>query len=323
VQLAQNFGAPRLDGNEIHQVKRYELCRLLGEGGMGWVYQAYDPVLERTVALKIMKGDVPESEHRRFRREAIFGARFCHPSIVRVFDMGSMPNPDNDVGHTEWISMEYLPGVDMEEVLLTRAEKGESAPLRSVTEVFRQVLAGLQYAHDCKVVHRDVKPANIFVTRDPNTNFVTSKLLDFGVALDLDGPKREEAVCGDPRYMAPEQTYKNGSVDYTADVYSAGMSLYEILAGRHPFADLEGRDVRTWIEAQRVRPVGSVVEFLAPGTPAPISEALDYIIRRACDKEARLRYASALDMQRDMLALVDHCSAGVPGVLDDRAGMTP
>lgn len=276
---------------------------------MGWIYQAYDPVLEREVALKIMKADVPSSERLRFRREAIFGARFCHPSIVRVFDMGAMPHPTSEIGDTEWISMEYLPGLDMEEVLLSRAEKGEQAPLRSVTEVFRQVLAGLQYAHDCKVVHRDVKPANIMVTRDPNTGFVTSKLLDFGLALDLDGPKRDEPVCGDPRYMAPEQTYKNRLVGYTTDIYSAGMSLYEILAGRHPFADLEGREVGTWIEAQRIRPVKSIAGHLPPGTTPKLAEAIDSIIRHACDKEPQRRYSSARLMQQELLTLVDESAA--------------
>ncbi len=304
------FGSRRLDGREIHQVKRYELCRLLGEGGMGWVYQAYDPVLERDIALKIMKDDVPEAERRRFRREAIFGARFTHPSIVRVFDMGSIESPRGDAP-TEWISMEYLPGVDMEEVVLKKAIAGERAPLRSVGDVFRQVLAALQYAHDCKVVHRDVKPANIFVARDPNTAFVTTKLLDFGVALDLEIPPRDEPLCGDPRYMAPEQTRK-GSLDHRADIYAAGMSLYEVLTGRHPFQDLEGRHVRDWIEAQRSRGIDALIPYLSRGTDPHLAVQLDKIVRKACQKDPDHRYESARDMQRELLTVIDTHSAAVP-----------
>jgi len=141
---------------------------------------------------------------------------------------------------------------------------------------------------------------------------VTSKLLDFGLALDLDGPARDEPVCGDPRYMAPEQTYKNGPINYPTDIYSAGMSLYEILAGRHPFADLEGREVGTWIEAQRIRPVKSIAEHLPPGTTATLADAIDTIIKRACNKEAHRRYESPREMQKELLALVDETAAAVP-----------
>lgn len=301
-----------LTGTEIHQVKRYTLRKLVGEGGMGWIYLAYDPVLERDVALKVMKAEVPDAERRRFRREAIFGARFCHPSIVRVFDMGAMPAPGDTVGSTEWFSMEYLPGVDMEDVVHKKARTSQHAPLRSVGEVFRQLLAALQYAHDCKVVHRDVKPANIFVTKDPNTHFVTTKLLDFGVALDLDGPKRVEPVCGDPRYMAPEQTHKGVPVDPRADIYAAGISLWEIVTGVHPFQDLDDRHVKCWIEAQRTRLVGSIIPHLPRGTDPHLAHLLDGIIRKACSKRPDQRYSSALELQRELLRTIDEASAAVP-----------
>src|SRR5690606_17433378 len=110
-------------------------------------------------------------------------------------------------------------------------------------DVLRQVLAALQYAHDCKIVHRDVKPANIFVTRDPNTRFITTKLLDFGIALDLDATQTSEQMCGDPFYMAPEQTLPGAKIDARADIYSAGMSFYEIVTGLHPFGSLRDAPV--------------------------------------------------------------------------------
>ena len=158
------------------------------------------------------------------------------------------------------------------------------------------------------------------MTRDPNTNFVTSKLLDFGVALDLEAPPRKESVAGDPRYMAPEQTWAKQKIDHRVDIYSAGMSLYEILAGRHPFGDLEGRSVRTWIEAQRERPVPSIEQHLAPGTSQEVALGLDAIIRKACHKDPLHRHASARDMQKELLSLVERQSVAVPAILDDRAG---
>lgn len=266
---------------------------------MGWVYQAYDPILQRDVALKVMKPGVVDRP--RFRREAIFGARFCHPSIVRVFDMGSMGKSDDA---PEWFSMEYLPGTDMESVI-GRVQSGKTAaPLLSVRDVFRQILAALQYAHDCQVVHRDLKPANMFVTRDPNTGFVTAKLLDFGIALDLDGPEpSEKKIVGDPRYMAPEQTWLHLPVDHRADIYAAGMSLYEILAGEHPFERLFSAPLKTMIQAQRTKTFTPLSALLPPEIPIEVAWGLDEIVGRACAKDPELRFANAREMQQAILAL--------------------
>lgn len=286
-------------GSQLAHVKRYDVLRCIGEGGMGWVYQAYDPILERDVALKVMKPGVVDRP--RFRREAIFGARFCHPSIVRVFDMGSM---GDDEGAAEWFSMEYLPGTDMETVI-DRVQSGETAaPLISVREVFRQILAALQYAHDCQVVHRDLKPANMFVTRDPNTGFVTAKLLDFGIALDLDGPdRRETKIVGDPRYMAPEQTWLHTEVDHRADIYAAGIALYEILAGEHPFEHLFSAPIRAMVQAQRSKFFAPLSSTLPPDIPVKVAWALDEIVERACAKDPEQRYCDAREMQQAILAL--------------------
>ena len=105
--------------------------------------------------------------------------------------------------------MEYLPGTDLLRLLEGAKARGRALPWPALQRVMTQVLGALQYCHDCQVVHRDVKPANMFVTRDPNTRFLTTKLLDLGIALDLDGPPsgtKVEVLCGDPNYMAPEQT---------------------------------------------------------------------------------------------------------------------
>lgn len=286
-------------GSQLAHVKRYDVLRCVGEGGMGWVYQAYDPILQRDVALKVMKRDVVD--RRRFRREAIFGARFCHPSIVRVFDMGSMGDHDEAA---EWFSMEYLPGTDMEVVIDRVQSQRGTAPFLSVRDVFRQILAALQYAHDCKVVHRDVKPANMFVTRDPNTGFVTAKLLDFGIALDLDGPPREETrIVGDPRYMAPEQTWLHTEIDGRADIYAAGMALFESLTGEHPFEELFEAPTKALIQAQRKRALPLVSELLPPEITPELAAGLDCVVMRACAKDPESRYQSAREMQQALLSL--------------------
>ena len=285
-------------GAMLAHTKQYRVEGCIGQGGMGWVYRAWDPVLERPVAVKVMKPEVPECERARFRREAIWGARFCHPSIARVFDLVGVPGQG-----ISWFVMEYLPGRDLA-TLITRARHQQATiPLRLVADVFRQILAALQYSHDCGVVHRDVKPENMFVTRDPNTNFVTSKLLDFGVALDRSRPPTAEPhLVGDPRYMAPEQSEPGRRVDARADVYAAGMSLYAALANAHPFADLEagGADLGQWLHAQRERSPAPVSNHLPDGLPATVACGLDLVLARATAKDPEHRFASARAM-RDAL----------------------
>lgn len=286
-------------GSEVHHVKRYEVRRFLGEGGMGRVYQAYDPVLERDVALKVVKTGIPEGERRRFRREAIVGARFCYPSIVRIFDLGVCQ--DSEV---EWFTMEHLPGTDLARIIERARSRDQHLPWASIAEVFRQVLAALHYCHECRIVHRDVKPANMFVTRDPNTRFMTTKLLDFGVALDLDGPTKTELLCGDPNYMAPEQTQAGAEVDPRADVYAAGMSLYEIVTGRLPFEELCDAPLQDLLRAQR-ESMPLPPSLLLPGdVPLALADGIDRVFDRACAKEPAKRFQSAIEMQEVLLSVL-------------------
>ncbi|MEZ4452128.1 MAG: serine/threonine-protein kinase [Nannocystaceae bacterium] len=289
-------------GGSVGHFKRYEVKRCIGEGGMGRIYQAYDPVLRRDVAVKVMRADVPDAERRRFRREAIHGARFSHPSIVRIFDMGEQQAPDGR--SIEWFSMEYLPGSDLERVLGRAFSHGRRLPVLSVLDIFRQVLSALQYAHECFVVHRDVKPANIYVTRDPNTRFLTTKLLDFGIALDLDGPAGAEVLCGNPFYMAPEQTAHGRQIDFRADVYAAGLSFYEAVTGRHPLDDFRNAAIDTVLSAQCRYDPPPPSRFLPPGTPARLAQAVDIIFDRACAKEPDDRFQSASDMREAMLVFL-------------------
>lgn len=289
-------------GGEVRQFHRYQIKRCIGEGGMGRVYQAYDPVLRRDVAIKVMRADVPESERRRFRREAMFGARFSHPSIVRIFDMGE--HRASDGRPIEWFSMEHLPGADLERVLGRAVAHGRRLPVLSVLDIFRQVLSALQYAHECLVVHRDVKPANIYVTRDPNTRFLTTKLLDFGIALDLEGSAGIEPICGNPFYMAPEQTSPGTQIDFRADVYAAGLSFYEVVTGRHPLEDFRSAPFATVFSAQCKYDPLPPSTYLPRDTPARLSQAIDLIFERACAKEPDDRFQSAADMREAMLVFL-------------------
>ena len=283
-------------GSMLAHTKQYRIESCIGEGGMGWVYKAWDPVLERSVALKVMKPEVPESERDRFRREAIWGARFCHPSIARVFDLVGVPGQG-----VSWFVMEFLPGRDLG-TLITRATRRASLiPLRLVADVFRQILGALQYSHDCQVVHRDVKPENIFVTRDPNTNFVTSKLLDFGVALDRTAMAPERHLVGDPRYIAPEQTEHGRNVDGRADVYASGMALYEALTNRHPFKDLLDGPFQGLLDAQRNRVPAPPSTYLPDSYPATLVCGLDVVFAKATAKDPEQRFESARAMQNTLL----------------------
>lgn len=294
---------PRLEGlgigSAVRHQKRYEILRLIGEGGMGQVYQAWDPVLRRDVALKVARPDLPEGERRRFRREAIVGARFCYPSIVRIFDLGVCQ--DSEV---EWFTMEHLPGTDLARIIERARAREQRLPWESIADVFRQVLAALHYCHECRIVHRDVKPANMFVTRDPNTRFMTTKLLDFGVALDLDGPTKTELLCGDPNYMAPEQTQAGAEVDPRADVYAAGMSLYEVVTGRLPFEELCDAPLQDLLRAQRESMPLPPSLLLDGDAPEAVADGLDRVFDRACAKDPARRFQSALEMQEVLLSVL-------------------
>ena len=284
-----------IEGTMLAHTKQYQIEGCIGEGGMGWVYRAWDPVLERAVALKVMKPDVPETERARFRREAIWGARFCHPSIARVFDLVGVPGQG-----ISWFAMEFLPGRDLATLIGRARRRAQHIPLRLIADVFRQILGALQYSHDCRVVHRDVKPENVFVTRDPNTNFVTSKLLDFGVALDKSKAEDERMLVGDPRYIAPEQTQHGRAVDGRADVYAAGMALYEALTNRHPFADLLTGPFERLIAASRERSPAPPSTYLPDHYPATLVCGLDVVVAKAIAKDPEARFESARAMQQTL-----------------------
>jgi serine/threonine-protein kinase len=260
-------------------VGKYEIVAVIGAGGMGTVYLAFDPTLERTVALKILHldrvHDVPFAElSERFHKEACAVARLNHPGIVTIFDY----DHQDPVG--AYIAMEYVQGCALDEYVKQRPE----LHLEDAVSAMHQVLGGLAFAHSKDVVHRDIKPSNILVTRDGLV-----KITDFGLAKI--GPQtttQTGLLMGTPQYVAPER-YIGGPVDHRCDIYAAGAVLYELLAGTPAFV---GTPVEVMYKAchEVPKPLTSV--------QPQIPKAFDAIVAKALEKVPAKRYASAREFQQ-------------------------
>ena len=204
------------------RIGRYDIVRPIGKGAMGMVYLAHDTILERDVALKVMVSQIADDAelNQRFVREAKAVAKMHHPNVVNVFDLGH---------HTDgspYIAMELLKGHDLQKAMRTPPPMS----LDRKVGVIVQVLAGLAHAHQQGIVHRDSKPANVFINQDG-----TVKIMDFGVARLTSGSMTGTGnIVGTADYMSPEQV-KGAKVDGRSDLFSAGCMLYELLAGRRPF----------------------------------------------------------------------------------------
>ena len=203
---------------------RYEIRRELGRGAMGVVYEAYDPMIKRVVALKTIRADQLDSSEApvivaRFRREAEAAGRLHHPNIVSIFDFGE------DAG-TAFIAMEYVAGRDLK----SRFDAGERFATADAIRLTAQILDALDYSHRQGVVHRDIKPANVFVQDDGAV-----KVADFGIAhLESSSLTQAGQVMGTPSSMSPEQIL-GLPVDGRTDVFSTGVILYQFVTGERPF----------------------------------------------------------------------------------------
>ncbi len=279
-------------GTVIAFNKRFQIVGPLGEGGMGKVFKAFDPLMNRYVALKVMKADVLETEQRRFRLEARLGGGFSHPNLVRVLDVGTTREHG-----LFWFAMEFLEGRDIRDAL----EGGRTVPMHVLCEIFRGVLDALHYIHARGVVHRDVKPANIFVTRDPfDPDLRLVKLLDLGVARDLSDGRGDDPtlILGDPRYMAPEQTRPAGPIDHRADLYALGMTFFEATTGHHPFEDAFDDHPRVLFRCHRERPPAMPSSYLPSDTPEELADAIDGFFQASCGKDPSERFDDAKVMRR-------------------------
>ncbi|MCS6912591.1 MAG: serine/threonine protein kinase [Myxococcota bacterium] len=224
--------APALIGQRI---ANYRVVALRGQGGMGAVYEAVHEQLGRRAAIKVLLPELSRDQEMvgRFFNEARAVNIVGHPGIVNIYELGQLPNG------MVYIIMEYLEG----ETLAARLEQLASCPLRDVLRLCRQVASALAAAHNKGIIHRDLKPDNIMIVRDPDMpGGERTKILDFGVAKVAEAHAeptslrtRTGIVMGTPRYMAPEQCRGAGGITDRADVYSLGVMLYQLLAGRPPF----------------------------------------------------------------------------------------
>ena len=220
---AQQLLAGRTTG---YRVDRYILLDLIGQGGMGRVYLAQDTRLNRRVALKILSPERVNNPRAiaRFQRKARVGAQLQHENLVRIYDFG-------ESNGRYFLVMEYIEGKTIGTLI---SEQG-AMPAATAARLVRQVAVGLEHAHRKGLIHRDVNPYNILVTRDG-----TAKLADLGLAIDLaeeDRVTREGATVGTFDYVAPEQARHSHSADIRSDIYSLGCTLYHMCSGQVPFPD--------------------------------------------------------------------------------------
>jgi pSer/pThr/pTyr-binding forkhead associated (FHA) protein len=251
---------------------RYELLECLGRGGMGSVWRAHDPMLDRTVAVKILdaRDDLPPELRlqyvERFTREARAAARLVHPNIVGVFDMGVLED------RRPYLVMEHVAGHNLE----AEVAAGPVEP-RRVAELGRQLAGALQCAHAAGIVHRDVKPANALVGPDG-----AARLMDFGIARLSESTLTERGqYLGSPRYSSPEQI-AGEVVDARSDVFSLGLTLYVLLTGSYPFPTGSMSDTVRAIVRDELAPPS----FLLPG----LSMEWDRVLQRALAKDRADRY---------------------------------
>jgi hypothetical protein len=280
------------DARPTPRIGRYLVTGRIGKGGMGMVYRGLDPALEREVAVKtlVAEGSFDSDGRRRFEVEARAAARLSHPNIVTVHELGE------DRGIL-FIAMEMLPGADLESLL----RSGEKLPLAEQLDIVAQVCRGLGYAHERGVVHRDIKPSNVRLLDDG-----TAKIMDFGIAKL--GPDhhitKTGMMVGTVHYMSPEQV-RGRPLDGRTDVFSAGVILYELLAGERPF---KGDDV-TAILYKIVNEEPAPLALDAIGELAPRLRA---VLDKALAKDPAARYASAAAFAEELGALLASVQRGKP-----------
>ena len=290
--LPAALGALRQHGDlpAEHSVGRYEVLARIGSGGMGVVYRARDPVLGRLVALKFLPSHlVADSEARaRLIREARAASALDHPNIAVVHEIGTAePSPDDPAGSRLFIAMAYYEGNTLAEKLALG-----QLPLREALDYAIQIADGLSAAHESGIVHRDVKPANLIVT-----NRGQVKILDFGIALGAGSALTREGMrIGTVAYMSPEQT-RGDRVDHRTDLWSAGVVLYEMLAGVRPFRGDAEEAVVYSIRHDDPSPL----DTLRPDVPPELARAVE----RCLAKDPGERYASAAALLADLRALRD------------------
>ena len=264
----------------IEKLGRYVIVEEIGQGAMGVVYKAVDPLIDRTVAIKTINLDLSKEElenfEKRFQREVQSAGKLNHPNIVTVYD----------VGRTEgvaYMAMEFLEGKELREIL----DSGVVLPIEKISHIASQVAEGLGFAHERGIVHRDVKPANVMVMKNGLV-----KITDFGIAQMSSASRTMSGmVMGSPKYMSPEQVVGQ-AVDGRSDIFSLAVVLYEMLTGKTPFSGDN---------------ISAIMYQILNDEPIPpkafnqsIPDSINHIVLKALAKHPDKRYQNAKDMARDL-----------------------
>ena len=258
---------------------RYQIIRLIGEGGMANVYLAHDTILDRDVAVKILRGDLAGDEKfvKKFQREAISASSLNHPNIVELYDVGE----DNG---EYFIVMEYVEG----KTLKSLVKKRGALTLAEVVDIMLQLTSAIAHAHDSYIIHRDIKPQNVLILDNGMV-----KITDFGIATALNNHELTEtnSIMGSVHYLPPEQANGNGAT-VKSDIYSLGILMFELLTGRVPF---KGDNAVEIAIKQMKTPIPSVRKY-----NEEIPQSVENVILRACAKNPKNRYDSAREMHDDL-----------------------
>lgn len=266
-----------IKGQKIND--RYEIVRTIGEGGMANVYLAIDTILDRKVAVKILRGDLATDEKfvRRFQREANAASRLTHPNIVEIYDVGE------DDGRY-FIVMEYVEGQTLKNLIKKRG----GLTLPEVIDIMLQLTSGIACAHESYIIHRDIKPQNIMILDDGRV-----KITDFGIAQTLNSSDltQTNSVMGSVHYLPPEQA-NGGASTIKCDIYSIGILMYELITGRVPF---KGENAVEIAIKQMKDPIPTISDFRDD-----VPQSVENIIIKACAKNPKNRYDSVIEMRNDI-----------------------
>ena len=264
-------------GQKVNE--RYEIIKTIGEGGMANVYLANDTILERKVAVKVLRGDLSNDEKfiRRFKREALSISNLSHPNIVEVYDVG-----EEDGNY--YIVMEYIEGKTLKQLL----QKRGALTLTEIIDIMSQLTDGLAHAHEAYIIHRDIKPQNIMIQDNG-----LIKITDFGIAMALNSTQltQTNSVMGSVHYLPPEQASGKAST-IKCDVYSLGILMYELLIGEVPYKGDNAVEIA-------LKHMKEKIPSIRKQNPT-IPQSVENIVVKATAKNPKNRYDSARDMYKDL-----------------------
>ncbi|WP_419961590.1 Stk1 family PASTA domain-containing Ser/Thr kinase [Psychrobacillus sp. BM2] len=268
---------------------RYKLLEMIGGGGMSNVYLAHDMILDRDVAIKVLRYDFSNEEelHRRFQREALSATSLTHPHIVNIYDVGE----DEDI---HYIVMEYVKGETLKEYIQLNAPV---SPTKSVM-IMKQLTSAISTAHNNHIIHRDIKPQNILLDEEENV-----KVTDFGIAMALSATSytQTNSVLGTVHYLSPEQA-RGGTATKQSDIYALGIVLFELLTGQLPFSG----ESAVSIALKHLQTETPSIRKIIPSIP----QSIENVVLKATAKDPKDRYLSAEEMEADLATALSPERAG-------------